>query len=75
MHFDIGTFGDHITGKTTLWTLSLIGLFIVMACINFMNLSTAQAVGQSKKKWGYAKYFDSNRSQLFWQVIGRKQPL
>ncbi|MCW3087392.1 MAG: ABC-type transport system, involved in lipoprotein release, permease component, partial [Sediminibacterium sp.] len=72
IHFDrqIGTFGDHITSKTTLWTLSLIGLFIIiMACINFINLSTAQAVGRSKEV-GIRKVLGSNRAQLFWQVIG-----
>jgi len=72
IHFDkrIGTFGDHITSKTTLWTLSLIGLFIIiMACINFINLSTAQAVGRSKEV-GIRKVLGSNRRQLFWQLIG-----
>ncbi|MEO7767451.1 MAG: ABC transporter permease, partial [Ferruginibacter sp.] len=37
LHFDtrFDIFGDHITSKATLWTLSLIGLFIIiMACIN-----------------------------------------
>jgi hypothetical protein len=40
LHFDsrMGNMGDHITSKSTLWTLSLIALFIlVMACINFIN--------------------------------------
>ncbi|MDB5229865.1 MAG: ABC-type transport system, involved in lipoprotein release, permease component [Chitinophagaceae bacterium] len=72
VHFDnrIGTFGNHITSKTTLWTLSLIGLFIIiMACINFINLATAQAVGRSKEV-GIRKVLGSNRRQLFWQVIG-----
>lgn len=72
VHFDkrIGTFGTHITSKTTLWTLSLIGLFIiVMACINFINLSTAQSVGRSKEV-GIRKVLGSNRAQLFWQMMG-----
>jgi predicted permease len=72
VHFDkrFPIFGDHITSKTTLWTLSLIGLFIIiMACINFINLSTAQAVGRSKEI-GIRKVLGSNRPQLFRQIIG-----
>jgi putative ABC transport system permease protein len=72
VHFDtrIGNFGTHVTSKTTLWTLSLIGVFIIiMACINFINLSTAQAVGRSKEV-GIRKVLGSSRKQLFWQVIG-----
>jgi len=72
IHFDnrFGTLGDHVTSKTTLWTLSLIGIFIIiMACINFINLSTAQAVGRSKEI-GVRKVLGSNRIQLFWQIIG-----
>jgi putative ABC transport system permease protein len=72
VHFDkdLSNFGDHTISKNTLWTLSLIGVFIIiMACINFINLSTAQAVSRSKEV-GIRKVLGSNRVQLFWQMIG-----
>lgn len=72
VHFDkrFPNFGDHTTSKSTLLTLSLIGLFIIlMACINFINLSTAQAVGRSKEI-GIRKVLGSSRRQLFMQIIG-----
>ncbi len=72
IHFDkrFPNNGDHITSKTTLFTLSLIGLFIIlMACINFINLSTAQAVGRSKEI-GIRKVLGGFRWQLFGQLIG-----
>ena len=72
VHFDnrFGGFGDHITERSTLWTLSLIGIFIIiMACINFINLSTAQAVKRSKEI-GIRKVLGGHRWQLFWQVMG-----
>ncbi|MEO6638793.1 MAG: ABC transporter permease [Ginsengibacter sp.] len=72
LHFDnrFEIFGNHITSRAVLWTLSLIGIFIiVMACINFINLSTAQAVGKSKEV-GIRKVLGSSRRQLFLQVMG-----
>ena len=72
LHFDsrMENMGDHITSKTTLWTLSLIALFIlIMACINFVNLSTVQAVNRSKEI-GVRKVLGSSRWNLLWQILG-----
>ena len=71
MHFDrrFETNGDHITTKSTLLTLSLIGLFIIlMACVNFINLSTALSVNRSKEV-GIRKVLGSNRHHLFAQIM------
>jgi putative ABC transport system permease protein len=73
LHFDTrvgNTLGDHLTSKSTLRTLSFIAiLIIVMASINFINLSTAQSVGRSKEV-GIRKVLGSSRKQLIFQVIG-----
>jgi putative ABC transport system permease protein len=72
LHFDsrMENMGDHVTSKSTLWTLSLIALFIlIMACINFVNLSTVQAVNRSKEI-GVRKVLGSSRWNLLWQILG-----
>jgi putative ABC transport system permease protein len=72
LHFDsrMENMGDHITSKTTLWTLSLIALFIlIMACINFINLSTVQAVNRSREI-GVRKVLGSSRRNLLVQILG-----
>jgi putative ABC transport system permease protein len=72
IHFDsrYGSPGDHQTSKTILLTLALIGvLIIVMASINFVNLSTAQSLGRSREV-GIRKVLGSNRAQLIRQVLG-----
>jgi putative ABC transport system permease protein len=71
IHFDrrFEGFGDHITSKDTLLTLSIIALFIIlMACVNFINLSTALSVNRSKEV-GIRKVLGSNRGQLFAQIM------
>lgn len=73
LHFDTrfgDTLGDHLTNKATIRTLSLIAvLIILMASINFINLSTAQSVSRSKEV-GIRKVLGSSRLELIKQSLG-----
>lgn len=65
IHFN-QTYDGRIS-KTVLLVLSVIGFFLVFtACLNFINLATAQAVGRAREV-GVRKVLGSMRSQLFWQ--------
>src|SRR5690606_3187113 len=56
--------------KATIYTLGLIGVFIlIMASINFVNLSTAQAIGKSKEI-GIRKVMGGSRLQVIVQSFG-----
>ncbi len=56
--------------KTFIYILSVIGLFILLiACINYMNLSTAMASIRSKEV-GIRKILGSTRSQITQQYVG-----
>lgn len=60
--------GDYITSRSSLYTLSFIGLLIMlMAIINYVNLSTALAVTRSREV-GIRKVMGGNRRQLNAQV-------
>jgi putative ABC transport system permease protein len=67
MHFDARYSGT--MEKRNLWAFSLIGLFLLItACVNFINLATAQALSRSKEV-GVRKVLGSLPRQLFGQFI------
>lgn len=71
IHFD-ERFGsnNYTTSETYLWTLGLIGLFMILiACINFVNLATAKAVGRSKEI-GMRKILGSSKKDIIVQFMG-----
>lgn len=71
MHYDTetGVYSGHPFSKQLISVISLIGLFLlIIACVNFINLATAQAVNRSKEV-GIRKVLGSNRNQLVLQFI------
>ncbi len=67
VHFDQELNGP--MPKRTLWTLGIIGLFlIVSACLNFVNLATAQVFNRLKEV-GVRKSLGSKKIQLFGQFL------
>jgi len=71
VHYDTqaGNYSNKTISHELLNVLWLIGAFILLiACVNFINLSTAQAVNRAKEV-GVRKVLGSNKSQLQIQFI------
>ena len=71
IHYDdrFGNYRQHTFSKSLIRALMLIGIFlIIIACVNFINLATAQAVNRSKEV-GVRKVLGSNRQQLAFQFL------
>jgi putative ABC transport system permease protein len=67
VHFD-ERYGGQIR-RTILWILTGVGFFLlIIASINFINLSTALALKRAKEI-GIRKMLGSTQSQLFWQFM------
>jgi ABC-type antimicrobial peptide transport system permease subunit len=70
IHFNIDNFNKRTISKSTIQALRVIGIFIlVIACINFINLASAQSVKRSKET-GIRKTLGSSRYDLIFQFLG-----
>ena len=72
IHFNprYGNFTGRIMRYEVLWSLAIVAiLLIITACINFVNLATAQSVKRSKEV-GIRKVLGSSRKQLVTFFLG-----
>lgn len=64
-----GNYANRSISKGMIWAMSLVGLFILItACVNFVNLATAQALRRSREV-GVRKVLGSTRGQLLRQYF------
>ena len=72
LHFDdrYANYNYKSVSKESIYGLVILGIFLLItACVNFINLATAQAVRRSKEV-GIRKVLGSGRKQLVFQFLG-----
>jgi predicted permease len=70
VHFSNPETFNYLTPKWVLYTMSSVGLFLVLiACVNFINLATVQALKRSREI-AVRKVMGSSRGQLMTQFFG-----
>ena len=69
VHFNYGSVGHRTAHKPTLYGLLAVAIFLLLlGCINFINLTTAQSA-QRAKEIGIRKTIGSSRKQLIFQFL------
>jgi len=69
-HIRYQTFNNRQGSINIIYTFSIIAIFIILiACINFMNLSTARSAKRAREV-GIRKVLGSNKKNLIYQFLG-----
>ena len=72
MPFDaeLSNYSNRTISREVIWSMALVGIFlVVVACINFVNLATAQAIKRAREV-GVRKVMGSSQAQLMLQFLG-----
>lgn len=69
VHFDVKRTGGALIQRSLLWSLGWIGAFLILiACLNFINLATAQSLSRAKEI-GIRKTLGSTKWQVMRQFL------
>lgn len=69
VHFDVKRTGGALIQRPLLWSLGWIGAFLILiACLNFINLATAQSLSRAKEI-GIRKTLGSSKWQVMRQFL------